>query len=175
MSQVPTKFRPRRRVGDIFMYRSETNDLIKFNNKLIKNIKISSVCDVMKSIRDHINTFVSDASLENEKTLTENIEIVDDITYKCVKVARWRRGTGFIFLQISSKDSGNARVSVYVTNTIHHYAECFGTTPGADEANLILTEYLADVKCVSTDLQSLKDHHTTECTVEYLFNHIVKT
>jgi hypothetical protein len=165
----------RKRVGDVFLYTTKNDDIINIDHKFINNIGVASVRKLLTAISNHITEFEKNANPKDEDELMNLIGTTEDITYKCVKIARWRRGTGFIFLQLSSMNEGTARVSVFVTNTRHHTAECFGTEPKSPEAKKILNEYLKDGKNVLKDLQILKDNHTTTLSIDYLLTNIIKT
>lgn len=80
-----------------------------------------------------------------------------------VSVGKWRRGFGFVFLQISEKNGGTARVSAFTTDTVHHSAVSFGTTPNADHVLELIKLYLSNIEQVESGLLILmKNHHTTK-------------
>jgi hypothetical protein len=69
-------------------------------------------------------------------------------------------------------NSGNARISVYVTNSIHHVGTSFGTKPEYNEAIELLNEYLSNTKIIKNDIQLLKTEHQTTNSVDELYETI---
>jgi len=114
----------------------------------------------------NLNGYASDEEIEKK------ITHINDVTYKCVSVGRWRRGSGFVILQLSNLNDGNARISVYVTNSVHHTGGGFATTPGRDESVGLLEEYLANSRKVKNDIELLKTEHQTAKSVNELYETI---
>ena len=172
--------KPRQNLGEVFIYRSEKKDIIEINDKFIETAKPSCVQSLLTSVRDRVNKYENTffqtcgATDTTDQVFLDQIESVDDLTYKCVNIARWRRGFGFVFLQLSLKDKGSARTTVFVTNTVHHSATSFGTTPGPGQAQQLLNEYLNDTDKVLSDICTLKEYHSTEKTASLLLEEMQK-
>lgn len=174
--------RPRQNLGEVYIYRSEKKDIIEIDDKFIDQIEPICVQSLLTSVRDRINAYENAFSQtcdcvcdcdhnsddHTDQKFLDQIEIVDDLTYKCVNIARWRRGFGFVFLQLSLKNKGMARTTVFVTNTVHHSAVSFGTTPGPDQAQQLLDEYLNDTVKVRSDIDDLKKYNLTKKTSKAL-------
>jgi hypothetical protein len=178
--------RPRQTLpGAVFIYKSDSTDIIEINDEMIEMIDLPCVQSLLTSVRDRINAYenafhqTSDlkpnpVSGSNDQLFLDQIETVDDLTYKCVNIARWRRGFGFVFLQLSLKNKGMARTTVFVTNTVHHSAVSFGTTPGAEQAQQLLDEYLNNNEKVLADINDLKQYHLTNKTSRVLLKNMQK-
>lgn len=161
-------------LGDIFYYERTRDDegtrsfsQVKVTDAYIKEVgdKISeTVAKLITQIiyiikfyeRHHFSGYI-----EADKYLNQ-IFTVDDVVFKCVSLGTWRRGFGFAFLQISNQNDGQARIVCYSTNTVHHSAICFGTTPDVKDTEMILSEYLKDKQKVLADISNLKRHHDTQ-------------
>ena len=77
-------------------------------------------------------------------------------------------------LQISNKNGGYARITVFTTNTVHHFANCFGTTPREAEANGLLQNIqgFESRQLIIDELAKLKTYHQTEKSVDELIEFI---
>ena len=157
-------------IGDVFFYQSSKDILVKVDDMYIATNNIPSVQKLLKNIRDGINQIELNSKYFEEEKYKHNIEIISDIVYKCVSISKWRRGQGFVFLQISSKNSGTARVTVFTTNTIHHSSASFGTVPGSQDAKKLLTDYLQNKSKVIADIELLKNIHPTQRSASDIFN-----
>jgi hypothetical protein len=149
--------------NNIFHYRSDRKDIKKLDDEYIEFIGIDTVQTMLINIRAQI----TDAELKKSELVDaafiKNIGISGDVVYKCVKISRgWRRCSAYVFLQISNRNKGPARAVVFVTDTIHHSAICFGTTPREREAQEFLDTYLKDKENLLADLTLLKKSHGTE-------------
>ncbi len=167
-------------MGDIFIYNRQDQELVTLDDEMIDSIEVPSVKKLLKNLSHRINCIETNMYCADEK----NYKIIyraEDITYCIVSMSRWRRGSGFICLQISSQSSlprtrghvkGNARVTAYSTNTIHHKAQCFGTLPGTKEMSQILEEYVKDEERVIKDLNELKKQHPTVVSSTVLYKNL---
>lgn len=122
--------------------------------------------EILNFERQNLNGHISDEEIE------KNIIHINDVTYKFVSVGRWRRGFGYVILQLSNLNGGNARITVYVTNSVHHTGGGFATTPGCDEAMKLVNDYIANVKIVKDDITKLKTEHQTVKSVDELYENI---
>jgi hypothetical protein len=149
--------------GSIFIYEGKNKKLIPLDDSYIQGIRVTSVRKVLGIIRNKI--------IDHETKQLDpcgQIFTAEDVTFCFVEIGRWRRGSGFVCLQISIKNKGMARAIVFTTNVIHHSATCFGTTPDVQEASELLNQYLADQDRVIKDLTKLKQSHPTSVSAEKL-------
>jgi hypothetical protein len=155
----------------LFMYDSTKNELMTIDDTFIDNITIASVSDVLKNIREFVKNVESNP-YSREKEHLENIFICQDITFKCIAIHRWRRGFGFVFLQISLKNGGSSRMTVFTTDTVHHSASSFGTTPTASHAKSILSEQIHDTEKITEHIEILRQLHETQVSTADLVKNI---
>lgn len=160
------------KAGSVFLYKS--SKLEELTGEFIQSIKIQNVQNLLISIYNQINTYEKAHYTQNTKEIkcVEEINTLKDITYKCVNISHWRRGFGFVFLQLSMKDEGQIRVISLVTNTIHHKGGSFSTEPNIKHAKKILKEYMNNKTQVLVDIESLMEHHSTEKTSDELLETI---
>lgn len=108
----------------------------------------------------------------SEDEVGKKITRINDVTYKFVSIGRWRKGFGFVVLQLSNLNGGNARLSAYVTDTVHHTGEGIGTIPEYAEGMEIVSKYLANSRKVKNDIALLKAEHQTVKSVDELYETI---
>lgn len=163
------------------VYLLQKDKLVCVNDSMIKQ-QIETVSEILSNVKkiiivlEHFNLL----NRSNESIdLMEEIYIQDDVIYKLVKMNRWRRGTGFLCLQISSnKESripespmGCARICCFTTDKIHHNAFCFGKIPCADDAMFMIQDYVKSAQIID-DLNELKISHPTSLSAEILLKYI---
>jgi len=148
---------------------------VTVDDNYLKNCKVRTVKNMLTNIINVINFYETDHSLKykEKEEYVRQIFIEDDVTYKCVEIGLWRRGFGFVFLQISKQNEGQVRIVCYSTNTIHHSAECFGTTPDIEEIDRLISDYLGNEQRVLKDISDLKLQHTTQKDSDQLLKEIL--
>jgi hypothetical protein len=144
-----------------------TGELVPYD-QYYRKIRIPEVKKLVQTIGKLIGA--NEQRFDDE--LGTRIFVSDDIVFCFPRIARWRRGTAYVVLQISAKNKGTARITMYVTNTIHHHATSFGTTPDIGHANDIRREYLADRDTVIGDLTRLCATHPTRVRADELYDMI---
>lgn len=162
-------------MGDMFCYMRSPLGILeqnKLDDNFIKSRDVSSVQKMLYNISQQLcandlNIFV------NENNLKSTVYQVEDVAYGCVNVTPYRRGTVFLFLQISMREEGTARLTGYSTNTIHHSAVCFGTTPDVKEVDDAINEYLGDNVRIAKDMTRIKEKHNTTKDVDTLVKEIL--
>ena len=147
--------------GSLFLYNASADRLVEVDDQYIEEVMVSTVQRILHHIRSSVKDFES-SPYKDEEDLINDVKTFDDVVIKCVGVYRWRRGFGFVFLQISHKNGGSARISVFTTNTVHHSASSFGTVPSASEAKCLLQQHVGDAATMIADLKVLKQSHTTK-------------
>ncbi len=147
--------------GSLFLYDVSTDGLVRVDDQYIEGVEVLTVQRILDHIRSSVRDFESDP-YKDEEELINDVKTFDDVVIKCVGVYRWRRGFGFVFLQISHKNDGSARLSVFTTNTVHHSAASFGTVPSASEAKSLLQQHVGDPAKLIADLKVLKQSHVTK-------------
>ena len=156
------------KLGDVYYADvDEKKPLQKISEPLDKKLP-PSVTNLLFAIQRAVQKFES-YYYAPDKYLTSETFTSADIVTKCVSVLRYRRGNGYLFLQISTLGGGNARIVGYASDTRFHNASSFGTTP---DANLIYANkrlYLADSINVKADIQSLQEASKSVKTVEDLY------
>lgn len=163
--------------NDIFFL--QKGELIVVNDSMIDGQPIDTVKNILSNIRKNIIVLENSNTEKKENETMTQIHVADDVVYKFVKINRWRRGTGFLCLQISSnkesriptKPIGCARLCCFTTNTIHHPAFSFGTTPGVDEAKQMIMDYIESEQIID-DLNELKLSHPTKLSAKTLLKYI---
>jgi hypothetical protein len=171
----PVEFKSKRKLGDIFHYagQDEPGAIRKMkllDEKYISSIPVLSVQKILRKITEEIKKYEFNSSISYK--LERKIFEVEDVVFMVTCIGRWRRGFGYVVLQISEKNGGSARVSVYTTNTIFHDAICFGTNPCESESMELIDKYV-NVKNIDTltkDLALLKTKHSTKKTVTQLIS-----
>lgn len=180
MQSKSKKQKTNKSVDNIFLLQNEK--LHTVDDQMIEKQQIQTVKDMLRNIRktiivlEHYNL---NNKIEESDDLMNEIYLQDDVVYKFVKINRWRRGTGYLCLQISSntesrisgKPIGCARVCCFTTNTIHHEAVCFGTTPDTSHGMLMIKEYIESEEIIS-DLNKLKLSHPTKLSAKTLHQYI---
>jgi hypothetical protein len=159
--------------GNVIYYEMDNNKhtIIKthiIDDEYIKNINVNSVKSLLTNIKQHVEAY--DMS---QLEITNVTFAVDDIVYKCVHDSRWRRGSGFLFLQLSDKNGGSLRLTAYTTNTIHHSAICFGTVPQIGEVNDMIKKYMLNKSNLLTTINTLKRYHKTNHSAEKLMREML--
>jgi len=148
------------KTSNIYLYLRRTNNLVNVD-EYISSCDIKSVTDLLGEIKKKINVIEQPGRYVSDDKIIGHKIFSDDIVCMCVNIYRWRRGFGFVFLQISGKNEGSARISAFTTDTVHHSATCFGTTPDAEHASDMIDGYLGDPNQVDNDLYILKQSHYT--------------
>ena len=162
-------------MGDMFCYLRTSSGILeqnKLDDNFIKSRDVLSVqkmlCNISQQLcANDLNIFA------NENNLKSTIYQTEDIAYGCVNVTPYRRGTVFLFLQISMRGEGTARLTGYSTNTIHHDAVCFGTTPDVKEVTDAISEYLGNNERIIKDMTRIKEKHSTAKDVDTLAKEIL--
>jgi hypothetical protein len=131
---------------------------------------MQDVTSAIKRIESHrLHNFMD----EQDISRAFNTFVKDDIVCKYLSSLRYRRGTIYYFLQISSLDGGNARIIGYSTSTVFHSAASFGTTPDAKLVQNELKNLLEQsTNLVLTELRSIKLVHPTIASAEELLKSI---
>ncbi len=164
------------------IYFLQNKKLLIVNDSMIETRSVATVRDILLNIKKKIivlEHYNSQNKTEEPDNMMKEIYIQDDVVYKFVKMNRWRRGTGFLCLQISSnkesrikdKPMGCARICCFTTDTIHHDAFSFGKTPDVDDAMFMINHYVESDQII-VDLNELKTHHPTELSAETLCQYI---
>jgi hypothetical protein len=153
-------------LGNIFYYNSSNKNLILLNDEYISTIKIPSVTNMLKTIQKNIIYYEQNAYKFSKPT--DEIYVSDDIFFKFIKFGKWRRGTCYICMQLSNKNDDSVRLTAYTTDTIHHNAQSFGTTPTASHAHDLLLNTLQDSKLIINSINMLKNVHSTTKSVDEL-------
>jgi hypothetical protein len=102
----------------------------------------------------------------------KNITKVDDVVFSIKHIGRYRRGYTYAVLQISSKDNGTLRLSVYTTDTVFHDGQSFGTTPDVSQAADTIVEYFNNIQEILEAIEALKKNHPTKKTAKELLENI---
>jgi len=145
--------------GNVYLLDNNKKTIEKIN-VVIEGISTNTVKHLLETVRDDIVAFEKphdytngistgggcvDGKYIGDAALLRKVKQSGDIVYMCVQIYHWRRGFGFVYLQISEMDGGNARLFACVTDTIHHSAFCFGTTPDAENAVGMIRDYVKGV------------------------------
>lgn len=154
--------------GDLFLYQTTSNNLVKVDDQYIESVPVVVVQDLLRTIRFSVAEYESLVYKDEEKFM-DTIRSCSDVVFKCIDVHHWRKGFAFVFLQISWKDGGSARLTVFTTNTVHHSSDCFGTAPpNASDAKSVLVSHISDKRQVIQELEILKLYHATEVSANDL-------
>lgn len=162
-----------KKIGNVFHYAGQDKPgavrLMKLiDEKYIKSFPVLTVQRVVCKIKAEINKYeTNDIKYVHPNELKHKIFKIDDVVFMVANIGKWRRGSAYVVVQISEKNDGAARVSIYTTNTIFHSAQCFGTTPSKIESQELLDEYvnLKNIDTLMKDLALLKNEHSTKKTV----------
>ena|SRR5579872_7540165 len=161
--------------GSIFYYQVvPPHDYFRIlvNDDYLMHVTVDSVRKLLENITNDIKNFELSTSL-SESMIKGQVKIVDDITYSCVCVGKWRRGFGYLYLQLSEKNKGSLRLAAYTTNTIHHSAQCFGTTPDIDNVKDLISDYLRNPSNILNDIAKLRNCHSTKKEVKVLLDEMI--
>lgn len=161
--------------GSLFYYQvvpPHDYSKIRVDADYLMHIKVDSVRKLLENISIEIKNFELSESLV-ESQIKGQIKIIDDITYSCVLVGKWRRGFAYLYLQLSEKNGGALRLSAYTTNTIHHTAECFGTIPDIDDVKILIGDYLREPSKILNDIVKLRICHSTKKEVKVLLDEMI--
>jgi hypothetical protein len=137
--------------SNIFLYKKEsrvssdgksksTNETLTPLDQYIKTVDVFTVRKLLATVQEKI---IANEQKADDSKLTRQIFVQDDVTACFVKITRYRQGTIYLLLQISSKNDGAARIVAFTTDTMHSSAICFGTTPNVDHASKKISEYFA--------------------------------
>lgn len=99
--------------------------MVPLNQEYINRIPVFSVSELLREIRNVIQT-EEDSNDRDHHALKQKIIIVDDIYAKCVAAFECHHSTTYYFIQISSKNGGTCRLSVFGSNKIkgnHHFQQ----------------------------------------------------
>lgn len=155
-------------LGSLYFYQRSNNELVRVDDQYIKQLSVQTVKDMLTQIRSSVSNYEA-LTVPDDDDFKHLIVTCGDIVFKCVEICRWRKGFAFVFLQISQKNNGAARVSVYTTDTNHHPSIAFGTNPPSpDDANCVLTDYATDKQRLVSDLNELKKYHDTKISTANL-------
>ena len=160
------------KTGELFQYRSTSDDLVKVDDPYIDSIPVHSVQCILRTIRNAITKFES-VRYNLANIFTNIIETYEDVVFRCTAIHRWRKGFAFVFLQISQKNGGSARITVFTTTTVHHLSDCFGSAPpSAADAKSVLVQHTGNIAQLVKDLENLKQYHDTKITASDLAKNI---
>jgi hypothetical protein len=134
--------------------------IVAMTDKHIENITVKSVQKMLRDVRLQITSFENSGYTPD--SFLRKLTQIDDIVFTIVDIGKWRRGSTYLVLQISGKDKGLARLSVYTTDTIFHSA--WGTTPDIEQAEKMISDYLGSGEKVLNDMKFLKKLHDTKKT-----------
>lgn len=162
------------KTGNIYLYVNNTHNLVNLNEYINTCNDKNNIC-LFRIIKEKITTFEQPGPYFDGKYLSryhsddeimgeKNIIITEDSVCMCVNVSRWRNGFGFTFLQFSGKNNGSVHVYAFMTDTVHHSAASFGTTPDVDDAENMIKKYIdnIDTDRVDFDLFALtRKYHST--------------
>ena len=116
-----------------------------------KELCIDNPCDLtipntVKLLLDKIIKQIQDLNLDNPYSLfdvnKDTLIIQNDIKHIFVYRYVYRRGTVFLALQ---KSLLNTKLVWYYTKTIHHSAQCFGTSPDIKLIQTLKREYKKNI------------------------------
>lgn len=163
---------PKVKTGDLYLYRTATDDQVRVDDQYIESVSVYSVRHILSTIRTSVAAFES-VPYGNDSEFMDTIKTCDDVVFKCVSVHRWRKGSGFAFLQISNKNGGSARITVFTTDTVHHSSNCFGSAPpSVSDSKSILKQQIENTTQLVNDIQILKRFHGTTVSASDLAKNI---
>ena len=97
-----------------------------------------------------------------------------DIVITCFNILRYRQGSVFGFIQLSSANNGQCRISVFCTDCVHHSSSAFGTRPSVVEMFRCINEAQVNDNAIFREaIVTLKKYHSTKKTVDDLLANMI--
>jgi len=163
-------------VENIYYHEGSLKDCfekILVNDSYVQGIEYTAVHSLVTIITTIIKNFQTSQMTNRTSAATTNdimngVFVAEDITFTCVDISEWKRGYCFVFLQISKKNGGSARLALYTTDTIHPSAVGFDTMVESEETSKPLNKYLSNDEKIINDLNRLKMFHATTKIAETL-------
>lgn len=180
LKEIPISDKKYGEVGNVYFY--SKIDSKEGNNKrnlilvdeYIKTIPIKTTQKVLLEIKRQIKLFETKWFDTYSDELNSTITQIDDVTFCLVNIGKWRKGSGYVYLQLSNKNNGNARLVAYATDTIFHSSNCLGKLNlDVNDMEKIIKEYLSNKERVKIDIERLKYKHETLKTADELLASLI--